>query len=474
MDADAAFDNRDAGHAAPHPKDVEAWSSIPQEFAFAGLVLAAGDMLIIEAAVALATLLRQMLTGWFPIGLDPRVLLGVHVAVLLLPLGFAMAGLYPGYGRTSVERLRLRVTVTALCFGAMLLFDYLAQNGLWSRGIVLATATITLMALPVWDGVARGAMVRRGLWGSPAVVLGPADRRVAVVRALIDHPELGWIPVVEGPLPGPGAPPVRGVAVAIVVLPSSGEPTVPDDLPYRRVMLLPALGDVQSLWVTVRDMGTHLGLEMRRNLLIPANRTVKRLCDILLSGVALLVAAPVIAVFAVLVKIVSPGPAFFVQVREGSMGRPFRMWKLRTMVPDADARLGSLLSASPTASGEWSRHMKLRSDPRVIPVVGRLMRRFSIDELPQLWNVIRGDMSVVGPRPLPDYHLAALAPAVYALRQQVRPGITGLWQVSGRSSRLLTEQQHLDAYYVRNWSFWLDLHILARTVVEVVKGRGAW
>ncbi|HYH39321.1 MAG TPA: sugar transferase, partial [Azospirillum sp.] len=95
-------------------------------------------------------------------------------------------------------------------------------------------------------------------------------------------------------------------------------------------------------------------------------------------------------------------------------------------------------------------------------------------ELPQLWNVIRGDMSVVGPRPLPDYHLAALDPAVYALRQRVRPGITGLWQVSGRSSRQLDEQQHLDAYYVRNWSFWLDLHILARTVVEVVKGRGAW
>jgi lipopolysaccharide/colanic/teichoic acid biosynthesis glycosyltransferase len=118
--------------------------------------------------------------------------------------------------------------------------------------------------------------------------------------------------------------------------------------------------------------------------------------------------------------------------------------------------------------------MKLREDPRIIPRIGHFLRRFSIDELPQLWNVLRGEMSLIGPRPLPDYHLAALDQAGTDLRRHVRPGMTGLSQVSGRSSRSLEEQQHLDGYYVRNWSLWLDLHILARTVLAVVRGRGAW
>jgi lipopolysaccharide/colanic/teichoic acid biosynthesis glycosyltransferase len=118
--------------------------------------------------------------------------------------------------------------------------------------------------------------------------------------------------------------------------------------------------------------------------------------------------------------------------------------------------------------------MKLRDDPRIIPRIGQFLRRFSVDELPQLWNVLRGEMSLIGPRPLPDYHLAALDRAGADLRRHVRPGMTGLSQVSGRSSRSLEEQQHLDGYYVRNWSLWLDLHILARTVLAVVRGRGAW
>ncbi|HEY0835744.1 MAG TPA: sugar transferase [Azospirillum sp.] len=474
MDAETAFADRSACPTGARPEGVRVLRRAFREFAAAGLVLMVGDMLLIGAAISLATLLRGLLTDWFPIGIDARVFLGLHILVVLLPLGFAMAGLYPGYGRTDVERLRLRVTATAVCFGALLIFDYLAQNGQWSRGITLASAVLTLLVLPVWDGVARSVMVRRGLWGTPVVVLGPSERRGAVVQSLTSHAELGWIPVVEGPLPRPGEPMVPGATVAIVVLPLSGPAVLPDDLPYRRVVLVPAVDDVQSSWVAVRDMGMYVGLEMQRNLLIPFNRKVKRLLDLALATTGLVFALPVIALFALLVKIVSPGPAFFIQAREGCGGRSFRMWKLRTMVPDADQHLDVLLSTSAEANREWSQHMKLRTDPRVIPAIGRLMRRFSIDELPQLWNVIRGDMSVVGPRPLPDYHLAALDPTVYALRRRVRPGITGLWQVSGRSSRPLDEQQRLDAYYVRNWSLWLDLHILARTVVEVLKGKGAW
>ncbi|WP_448188439.1 exopolysaccharide biosynthesis polyprenyl glycosylphosphotransferase [Azospirillum sp. sgz301742] len=439
-------------------------------------VLVAGDILVLELSIAFGTLLRILASSWFPIGIGPSIFLGVHAAVFLLPLGYCMAGLYPGYGQTEVERLRSRTIVTGLSFGAMVLFDYLAQDGKWSRGILLSSAMIALVVSPVWDVVARRLLIRLKRWGAPVAVWGAADRRAAVIEALRENHQLGWVPVLEGDWPVPGKLPPADIEVALLVLPRTGSPALAlaDELPYRRVMLVPDVSNVQSLWVSVRDLGTYLGLETRRNLLAPFNRIVKRAMDVVLSCVALVPALPILAVFALVVVVASPGPAFFVQTRTGLDGRPFRMWKLRTMVPDATERLAELFASLPSAEVEWKNHMKLRADPRVIPFVGRLIRRFSVDELPQLWNVIRGDMSLVGPRPLPSYHLAVLDPAANRLRQSVRPGLTGLWQVAGRSSRPLAEQQRLDTYYVRNWSIWLDIHILACTVVAVLRGKGAW
>ncbi|HYD69836.1 exopolysaccharide biosynthesis polyprenyl glycosylphosphotransferase [Azospirillum sp.] len=439
-------------------------------------VLALGDVVSLEAAVLLAVLLRMQLSPWFPIDVNADTFVGVAVAALFLPPVYALAGLYPGYGQTSVERLRKRITVTALSFGAMILFDRMAQDDQWSRGILLGAAALSLAFIPVWDSIARRILIRRGWWGEAVVVLGPEARRRPVVDALTRHRELGWVPVAEGDMPGPTEPPVRGVATAVVVLPDRGigDSSMADDLPYRRVVLVPAMDEVQSLWVSVRDLGTHLGLETQRNLLIPANQVIKRTLDLTVGGVALLLSIPVIAACALLVTMMAPGPIFYTQVRLGRGGRPFRLWKLRTMVPGADTMLNAVIDGSDEARADWNQSMKIRNDPRIIPVLGHAMRRFSIDELPQFWNVLRGDMSLVGPRPLPSYHVARLDPAADRMRRRVRPGITGLWQVSGRSAASLSDQQRMDIYYVRNWSLWLDLHILARTLVVVVTGKGAW
>ncbi len=358
----------------------------------------------------------------------------------------------------------------------MVIFDYLAQHGLWSRGILLVAATISLVAIPVWDALAQHLLIRWGWWGQAVVVLGPEIQRQRVVLALGRHPELGWIPVAEGDLSAATEAPSPDVDLALVALPDGmiAMPSLADDLPYRHVVLIPELNGVQSLWVTVRDIGTHLGLEMRRNLLIPWNQMVKRALDLVLGLMGILVAIPVVAVFVLLQQIMSPGSVFYFQDRAGIGNRPFRMWKVRTMAPNADAMLGALIAKSETTQSNWDRSMKLQDDPRIIPVIGRIMRRFSIDELPQLWNVVRGDMSLVGPRPLPPYHLDRYEPLVKQVRSRIRPGITGLWQVSGRSTVSLAEQQRYDIYYVRNWSLWLDIHILARTILVVVSGKGAW
>lgn len=195
---------------------------------------------------------------------------------------------------------------------------------------------------------------------------------------------------------------------------------------------------------------------------------MKALFDRVLGLLLVLVGLPVLAVVAVLVKIDSQGPILFKQRRIGAQGEPFNMLKFRTMVENAEALLGSLADANDGNEILF----KKRDDPRVTRV-GRVLRRYSLDELPQLFNVLRGDMSLVGPRPpLPSEVAKYESDAVRRLR--VKPGLTGLWQVSGRSNLSWEESLRLDLRYVDNWSLVLDLQILARTARAVLSGSGAY
>ncbi len=222
-------------------------------------------------------------------------------------------------------------------------------------------------------------------------------------------------------------------------------------------------------------LGAVLEIEAPSARAVGANdRLIKRSLDLALAVQLLLLSAPVILVLAIVVRLVSSGPAFFTQVREGLEGEPFRVLKLRTMHLDAAKRLERHLAEHPSAQAEWNRYMKLKHDPRLLPGIGRFMRRWSLDELPQLWNVVKGEMSLVGPRAFPDYHLQAFDSEFRVLRRKVKPGITGYWQVQVRSNGDLEVQKKLDSYYIHNWSLWFDVYILGRTVTTVLKGHGAY
>jgi Undecaprenyl-phosphate galactose phosphotransferase WbaP len=194
--------------------------------------------------------------------------------------------------------------------------------------------------------------------------------------------------------------------------------------------------------------------------------------DLLIVGLALPAVGFTILLLGILVRLESPGPVFFGHRRIGRDHSSFRAWKLRTMQVNAEELLQKALTEDAVLREEWLRDRKLRHDPRITRV-GRFLRRASLDELPQVWNVLRGEMSLVGPRPIVEEEVDSYGQN-FSLYCRVTPGLTGLWQVSGRNTISSRDRVRLDSYYVRNWSPWLDLHILARTAKVVLTGQGAY
>jgi exopolysaccharide production protein ExoY len=198
----------------------------------------------------------------------------------------------------------------------------------------------------------------------------------------------------------------------------------------------------------------------------PIGMTPKRVIDIVLALSGIVLLAPLLIICYVLTLITSPGPAVFRHRRVGFNGKHFDCLKFRTMVTDAPERLQRLLESDPAAAAEWATNRKLRHDPRVTPI-GDILRKSSLDELPQLFNVLRGDMSIVGPRPVTDEELERYKSSIGAYLA-CRPGITGLWQVSGRSSTTYEQRVAYDTFYANNWSVALDAKILVVTIPSLL------
>jgi exopolysaccharide production protein ExoY len=204
----------------------------------------------------------------------------------------------------------------------------------------------------------------------------------------------------------------------------------------------------------------------------PIGNTSKRLIDIVFSASGIVLLAPLLVLCFLAIILTSPGPALFRHRRVGYGGKHFSCFKFRTMVPEAELRLRDYLDSDPAARAEWASSRKLRVDPR-ITAIGALLRKTSLDELPQLFNVIKGDMSIVGPRPVTDEELVRYSTNVHDYLA-CRPGITGLWQVSGRSGTTYAKRVALDSFYARNWSTALDLKIVIVTLPAVLDSDTAY
>ncbi|HLH40248.1 MAG TPA: undecaprenyl-phosphate galactose phosphotransferase WbaP [Bryobacteraceae bacterium] len=439
-----------------------------------------------------AVLLRSALGGHFELAFYARSC----AALLLFPLAYALFGQYSPVAHHPVREIRRLSAATTLVFVLFAVLLFLFKAGIdYSRAAFLGAWLMTLVAVPCARALVRKASSGAPSWGCPVAVFGTQETARQLIEGLQAQPETGLRPaavfLAEGgapatilgvPVLGPytSAPlyarrlRIRRAIVMFSDLQRQGLPRMLESHAnvFSKIYLMPGLGGFSSFGVETRDVCGGVALELRRDLLVPSHRLAKRAFDLAVSGALLILLLPLMLLIAALIRLESPGGVLFSHGRIGRGGRRFKMWKFRTMYLNGAEILEKYFKDHPAEEQYWRENMKLRRDPRITPL-GRLLRKISFDELPQLWNVLRGEMSLVGPRPIVNDEVTKYGDG-FNLYCRVTPGLTGLWQVSGRSTTSYSKRVELDAYYVRNWSPWLDIYLLARTIRTVLLGEGAY
>ena len=409
----------------------------------------------------------------------------------------ALLGMYPGYGLDAVEELRRHTFSLLAALGVLAIFALSFHIGLLLSRMLLGLAFACLLLFaPFLRYLVKRGLNGTGLWGKPIVILSYKGIAANVTDRLKRNWELGYNPVavfgyhLEAKEQSPESMDdkhalanavdlarQRAVDTALFAMPHTRREQLAKlvniaSLNFRRVLVEPNLGGITNSAAMARDLGGICALEIEYNLLNPWALRAKRVTDVVATVAGGVLVLPLILVLALLVYLESGAPVFYTDRRMGQDGKLFSCIKFRTMVSDAEALLQKMLEEDTKFREEYSKYHKLRDDPRVTRV-GRYLRRTSLDELPQLWNVLRGEMSLVGPRPyLPR------EPEEIGITQReilrVPPGITGPWQVSGRNRAFFSERVEMDGCYVRDWSMWLDILLLVRTVKTLLFDRAAY
>lgn len=462
------------------------------------LPLAGADLLAIAGSYLVATLFTYQFFGahyyW---GLWNNLF---AVCLCHMIVG-TFLGLFPASGMNPVRELRAQIS--SICISFVLL---IALNGL--VGKVTRNEILTIvMAFPMTVAIAPPARfctrkIAAGFrwWGERVVIIGISQQAISIYKFLEHLPQRGLKPlgiVVENlneywQSEKGGNVELLGTtdelvsicrqkkchwviaAVADMSEANVGQILARGSL-ITNLIVVDSKLSMPTLWVESFDAAGLAGIHIRDRMLFPFQRLSKRLFDCMLSSLLMILSSPLLGAIALWIRFTAPGPVFYRhEGRIGRGGKTFGAWKIRTMVVNADAILNQHLASDPAAQAEWDRDLKLKNDPRIIRGIGGFLRQTSLDELPQLWNVLKGDMSMVGPRPIYTTAEIAKFQEHYPMYLRVRPGLTGLWQVSGRNNTTYEDRVRLDVYYVRNWSLWLDYFILLRTVRTVLFREGAY
>jgi exopolysaccharide biosynthesis polyprenyl glycosylphosphotransferase len=455
---------------------------------------AAADCVAILLATGVAIFLAPALRGR---GLD-TAREHILLAVLSLPLwilAFHCYGLYRTRHITDpLEEFRRIVHAVAASVLGLVVVSFLLK--LWiARSWLLLFFVLAVAALGAERRLIRavfGALRRRGLLRRPVVIVGGNTEAIALSATLVNNPAIGYhvLGFVDDTAPVDSylldhKPVLGGVDQVVDVVRrcnASGAliatSAIDLETTNRLTRQLNEAGYYAELSLSLRGIASErLAVRALGHFQVasisPVHRSgwrgmAKRVLDLVGATTGLLLMAPVLALIALAIKLNSRGPVLFRQERVGRNGTPFRILKFRTMVHNAEQLMANLVQQNEVDGPLF----KLKNDPRVTRV-GRILRRFSLDELPQLWNVLRGEMSLVGPRPALPHEITGWGPELHQ-RLTVKPGITGMWQVNGRSNASFEDYVRLDLYYVDNWSLLTDLAIMAKTCVAVLRRQGAY
>jgi len=466
----------------------------------APVLLIATDYIVVVTA---------LLTAWFIRGsVLPQYfanLLSFHVEDILLyvviPSTYILFLAYEGLYSKRLPFWQNAEKIFKICtyvsvFAIMIMY-FIGPGEQISRLFVTFTWFISFIYLCIARYFGKKILTASGLWQKPVVIIGAGKTAELLAKTFTDDPGMGYkiVGVVEDNLterplvhryPHIGtfatveqAVASSGVYDVIIAAPGLQREDLLDLVyriqPYvRNLTIVPDLFGVPLSNMSVETLFNDkiILLKMRNNMMKTRNRILKKTFDFLASFLGTIFILPILFAIGIAIYIASPGPVVFAHTRIGAGGKAFPCYKFRSMVTNAQEVLEQYLKDNPDAREEWERDFKLKDDPRVTSV-GNFLRKTSLDELPQLFNVIKGEMSLVGPRPIVDKEIPKYGEYIndYYL---VRPGITGYWQVSGRSDVDYDSRVQMDSWYVRNWSFWQDVVLLFKTIWVVLERKGAY
>ncbi len=441
-----------------------------------------------------AVAIRLALSG----GFSTSSYLIVIPSVILFTVVFGVFGLYPGTATNPIDEFKEVLRATSITYLIIISLTFFTRHAhYYSRLTFVLAWLITIVLVPASRGAMRAWCSRRPWWGINTVILGAGPTGQAMLEALEQRPALGLRPVAvldrfpeDAQFHRASSDVFRGdlslapqfatncrPCYAIIAMPHLESGRLAAFMQeyaegFSQVLVIPDLFGIASLRLSAKDVGGVLGLEISQGSPNRVPQTLKRCFDLVAAIIVGLIFLPGLALICVCIRLASSGPVLYGQRRVGRHAREFTAWKFRTMVVNADQVLEQYLTDNPELRQEWDVDHKLKHDPRITRL-GRFLRKFSLDELPQLWNVLCGHMSFVGPRPIVWAEVGRYGKR-FALYRRVTPGITGLWQISGRNNTTYEERTRLDEYYVRHWSVLLDLYILLRTVRAVLFAEGAY
>lgn len=486
----------ETGQVRAHPGKTSAFSRHGQAL-LTSTPIALADL----GALAGCYLLATAATNWlFGFNFGPGVWNNIVAVCLCHMLVGTFLGLFPASGINPVCELRNQLTSIGVSFLMLVSLNGLLGQVTGNEILTIALAMpLAALIAPICRFSMRRLCAPFRWWGERVILVGGGRQGRLVYEFLSRQAERGLKPVgvVDDMLPREwktvGGQPfeVLGKIKDLVEICRSHDchwviAAVADksEEQVRQILAkgsqIPSLVVLNSnmmmptLWTTSFDAAGLSGFQLRDRILCPFQQLLKRSVDIFLSGFLLLVGFPLWLSIAIWVRMKAGGPVLFRHQRIGRSGKPFGAWKFRTMIPNSAQILQEYLASNPAAKAEWELFHKLKNDPRVIPGIGAFLRRTSFDELPQLWNVLVGDMSLVGPRPVYTEDEIRMYGELYHLYLRVQPGLTGLWQVSGRNNTTFADKVWLDTYYVMNWSAWLDYFILLRTIRTVLFREGSY